>query len=365
MKIAIFTEYYPDHSDPASGVYVHLRAAGYRRAGHDVHVYRVSSGAPAATDYEGVPVSTGELAELPTLVSSFEPDVVAVHTPYPGTGHTRLAETVTVPKVLWIHGYEALLTALHGYHRGFARLLSIPHDLRKLWRLRQSLQRAAAVVYVSQWMRHTAERYLSFSHPRSHIIPNPVDTDRFTPGPDRDARTGRPRGMALRKFRPQYGLDIAIAAYATLDETDLTIIGTGPDAERLRQQIRALRAPVHLEERFVSHHELPGLFNSFDYLVAPARTESQGLTTCEAMACQLPVIASNVGGVPEFVRQDQDGFLTDPGDVRQLREAVLKIVHDPERARAMGASARERIRDLCSPATLIPRELELLAEVAR
>ena len=66
MKIAIFTEYYPDQREPASGVYVHLRAAGYRQAGHEVHVFRVRQTAFTSTAYAGVTVSSGELEALRT-----------------------------------------------------------------------------------------------------------------------------------------------------------------------------------------------------------------------------------------------------------------------------------------------------------
>ena len=64
MRIAIFTEYYPDHEDPASGVYVHLRAAAYRATGHQVQVFRVRKGPPRSVEYGGIPIATAETEAL-------------------------------------------------------------------------------------------------------------------------------------------------------------------------------------------------------------------------------------------------------------------------------------------------------------
>lgn len=364
MRIAIFTEYYPDHEDPASGVYVHLRAAAYRATGHQVQVFRVRKGPPRNVEYGGIPIATAETEALQAEVKSFAPDVAAVHTPYPGAGHTRLAESIEIPTAFWIHGYEAMLTAFHGYHRGLARVLSLFHDVTKLGRLRRSMARADAVVYVSQWMRKTAERSVRYRHPRTQVIPNPVDTERFRPQTE-GRRDGRLRGLALRGLRSKYGLDLAVEAYSRIDDSDLTIVGTGPDADRLLEQIQSTGAPVELEQRRVPHSDVPALINRFDYFVAPARTEAQGVAMCEAMACGLPVAATRAGGIPEFVRDGEDGYLARRGSAADFRRAVLDLIRDPQRALAMGRNARERIQETCSAAAVIPRELELLSGIAR
>jgi glycosyltransferase involved in cell wall biosynthesis len=365
MKIAILTEYYPDQANPGSGVYVHTRASAYRAAGHEVRVYRPGRSAPPGSEYERIPIVAGDLEAARADCARFEADVVAVHTPYPGSEHTRLSDRLSLPRVAWIHGYEAMFTALYGYHRGLARALSLPHDLRKLWRLRRFLAGSTAVVYVSRWMRRTAERSMLFTHPRTETIPNPVDVQRFRPGaPAVRADDRRPRGLALRGLARQYGLDVAIAAYAGLQETQLTIVGTGPDAGLIRQQIDASNAAVTLEERAVPHAEVPALMNEFDYFVASSRKESQGVAMCEAMACGLPVVAARAGGIPEFVRDGADGHLVRGGDPASLRRAVLALASDRQRLRAMGRNARAYMVERCAAETVIPAELELLRRAA-
>ncbi|MGD2152841.1 MAG: glycosyltransferase family 4 protein [Gemmatimonadales bacterium] len=361
MKIAILTEYYPDRANPGSGVYVHTRASAYRAAGHEVRVYRPGRAAPPRSEYERIPIVAGDIDAAEADCLRFGADVVAVHTPYPGSAHTRLSDRLSQPRVVWIHGYEAMFTALHGYHRGLARALSLPHDVRKLWRLRRFLASSTAVVYVSQWMRCTAERSMRFAHRRTAIIPNPVDVQRFRPGAAAARAADRPRGLALRGLARKYGLDVAIAAFAGLQETELTIVGTGPDAGLLRRQIDASSAAVTLQERAVPHAEVPTLMNEYDYFVAPARTEAQGVAMCEAMACGLPVVAARAGGIPEFVRDGVDGYLVERSDAASLRQAVLALASDRRRLRAMGQNARDHVVERCAAETVIPAELELLS----
>ncbi|NIR42893.1 MAG: glycosyltransferase family 4 protein [Gemmatimonadetes bacterium] len=365
MKIAVLTEYYPDERAPASGVYVHQRVRGYRAAGHEPRVFRVREGDTESAAYDHVKVTSGRASELGESLADFAPDVLAVHTPHPDAGHTRLAATVPIPRAVWIHGYEAMMTAVHGYHRGVFKLLSLFHDVRKLRRLRRFLTDSAAVVYVSDWLRRTAERGTRYRHPSTEIIPNGVDTDVFRPRAAPASGGARLRGIALRNLGPKYGLDLAVTAYGGVVESELTIVGTGPEANRLRHLIARNAAPVTLEARAVPHSEVPALLNDFDYFVAPARTEAQGVAMCEAMACGLPVVATRVGGIPEFVRDGIDGLLTRPGSASDLRRAVRQLVGDRDRAREMGVNARKYIQARCASAVVIPRELELLAGVAR
>ena len=364
MKIAILTEYYPDRLNPGAGAFVHQRAQGYQAAGHGVRVYRVGAGPTRSTSYDGVAVLSADPDAVSADIRRFRPAVVALHTPYPGMPHTSLAESLPVRRVVWIHGFEAMFTALHGYQRGLVRALSLLYDARKLWRLRRCLPGAAAVVYVSNWIRRTSERCLRFRHPLTRIIPNPVDLERFLPS-DRPPTGGRLRGLVFRPLSRIHGVDVAVAAYTGISETELTIVGVGPDAHSLRVQIDRSKALVRLEERAVPHTEVPALLAAYDYFVSPERkTPTQGVAMCEAMACGLPVIAVRTGGVPEYVRDGIDGLLVRPGRPAALRRAVLKLVREPERARAMGRQAREHVAARCSAAHVIPAELELLSEVA-
>ena len=90
--------------------------------------------------------------------------------------------------------------------------------------------------------------------------------------------------------------------------------------------------------------DVPRILAASDVLVLPSLSEGLPLAVLEAMAAGLPIVASNVGGVPEAVIDGETGFLVEPSSARSLREAILKLLKDPERARSMGAAGRTRVR---------------------
>src|SRR6185295_7269252 len=86
-----------------------------------------------------------------------------------------------------------------------------------------------------------------------------------------------------------------------------------------------------------------------DVLLLPSESESFGLVALEAMACEVPVIATSIGGLPEVVEHEEDGFLLSVGDVAGMADAGLRLVQNPQLRKEMGkASRRHALRDFCS-----------------
>ena len=371
MRIAILTEAYPSYHKPDARAFIHARARLYQEAGHQVRVYTEASPQTQLVDtFEHIQILRAQPTLLRQEIARYAPQVIAFHTPYAGTPIFQLATELAgfYPFVLWIHGYEAMFTAFYGYHHGWQRLASIPWAMRKLWSLRGFLPRCAAVVYVSQWLQGIAERGMLYRHPCTQVIHNPVDTQRFAP-PDKNAidqkSTERPlRGIALRGLGPKYGLDVAIKAYVGLLDTDLTIIGTGQLEAELQSLIASTGSNTELIARSYPHPQIPDLLRQYDYFVAPSRNETQGVAMCEAMACGLPVIASRVGGIPEFVRDGVDGYLIPREEPAALRQAVRNLIQERERFQQMGRNAHAHMRRTVDATVVIGQELELLDQVA-
>ena len=366
MRIAIFTDYYPSVKVPAARAFIHARAKLYVEHGHDLLILSSpQANLPEREEFEGIQAIRSNLGAARLLVESFSPDVIAIHFPYRGTFSTILAASLPdeYPIVAWIHGHEAMYTAFFGYHSGLSRLLSIPHDWLKLRYLRNLLARCASVVYVSNWMRDVAERSMRYAHPYSFVIANPVNTQAFAPC-NVPSPKEKLRGVSLRSLRSKYGLDIAICAYAGLEATDLTIIGTGP----LEPELRSLIATVGSNSTILAHGfpyaQVPEILRGYDYFVAPSRTEAQGLAMCEAMSCGLPVVATRVGGIPEFVRDGVDGYLVPPEDSDALRQAIGKLIEDWAQFRQMAENARAHMLRTTDATAVIEQELELLHQVA-
>ena len=365
MKLIILTEYYLSAKIPNSGAFIHARAQLYVELGHEVLVLsNPQVGLPKHAEFYGIQIiRPANLEAAQALVKAFSPDVMAIHFPYRGTFPTILATSLSneYPLVAWIHGYETMYTAFFGYHHGLSRLLSIPHDWLKLRYLRGFLADCVSVVYVSKWIRQLAERSMRYTHPNSFVIANPVNMQLFSPRTEPHPES-QLRGIALRSLKPIYGLDIAIRAYARVDTSHLTIIGTGSLEQELRSLIATTGSNSTLLARGFPHAQVPEILRGYDYFVAPSRNETQGLAMCEAMSCGLPVVATRVGGIPEFVRDGIDGYLVPPEEPAVLRAAVLRLVSEPERLRQMGQNARQHMLDICDGQKIAARELQVLQE---
>jgi len=226
--------------------------------------------------------------------------------------------------------------------------------------LRHFLKDCLALVFVSQWMKKEAEKNLRYTHPASVVIPNPVDTDHFRPLKEPKKTRDSLKGVSIRSLTSsKYGLDVAIRAFRNVTDTSLTIIGTGTLDESYRNLIKQTCSNTLIIPEQINHGEMAKIMNQYDYFVAPSRLESQGVSMCEAMACGLPIVATKVGGIPEFVKDGQDGFLVDSDDPASLRSAVLKLVHH-QNFKDFSSKVREHIVKLCGESSVIQRELELL-----
>jgi len=119
----------------------------------------------------------------------------------------------------------------------------------------------------------------------------------------------------------------------------LVLIGDGPDrgaAEYLVRKKKLQKDVFFLGKQDNVYEKLAAA----DLFLLPSQLESFGLAALEAMACEVPVIATNVGGVPEVVEHGVDGFLVEPGDVKEAARFATEILSRADRGREMGKIAR-------------------------
>ena len=102
----------------------------------------------------------------------------------------------------------------------------------------------------------------------------------------------------------------------------------------------------HVQFRgFIEHGKLPDHYANADLFVLPSKMEAFGLVLAEAMASGLPVVSTRVGGIPEVVEEGVTGLLVPPNDPPALAEAIIDLLDDRDRMRAMGVRGRERVRE--------------------
>lgn len=327
------------------GVQVHVRALAEHlgRRGHETLVLApglgppepgvVLVGAPVRLRYGGTvaPVcfSPRSALRVRAALRSFAPHVVHAHEPFsPSTGLFAVLLS-PAPAVATFHAYaerSALYTAA-------APLL------RPLWRrlrVRLAVSRAAAAFVTARF------------GPGVRVVPNGVDVDRFRKAAP---LAGGRRVLWVSRLDPQKGFGVALQAFVRLarDFPDLhfVVVGEGRDRRLVGGLPPEVQARVELRGA-VPHEQLPPHVAGASALVAPALgQESFGMVLVEAMAAGVPVVASDIPGYREVVRDDVEGLLVPPGDPQALAAALRRVLEDPglaERLRAAGRARAEEFR---------------------
>ena len=209
------------------------------------------------------------------------------------------------------------------------------------WVERSALRRADAVVVLTD---RTAAALAADGVPagRVHTIPSGFEPALFA-GDSSDVfpGVGRPRIGYVGRLAPQKRADRLVEAFGRMREPAfLVVVGDGPDRERV-QALAAGLPRTHLTG-FVEHTAVPAVLASLDVLVLPSAYEEMGSVLTEAMASGLPVVASDVGGIPEVVRHGETGLLVPPGDVDALATALDRLAADADLRARLSAGARAR-----------------------
>ena len=145
-------------------------------------------------------------------------------------------------------------------------------------------------------------------------------------------------------------------------EVSLDVYGQGKLYQSYLKLINKTKSNTDLKVGALSHSEIPKLLSKYSLFIAPSRVEAQGVSMCEAMSCGLPIIASNIGGIPEFVRDGVDGFLVNSNDPKALFEAIKKLVSDKDLLIRLGKNARENVMNVCSGKIVLEKEISILLE---
>jgi glycosyltransferase involved in cell wall biosynthesis len=181
---------------------------------------------------------------------------------------------------------------------------------------------------------------------------------------------GEPLVLYVGRLDREKSVDRVLAAFdrvaSTIPAARLVLVGQGTEAERLRRMAAGL--PVAERIRFLGlrpHDSLAECYQAADVFLFASETETQGLVLAEAAACGLPAVAVDAPGCDEVVRDGDTGILT-KGDPAALAEAVIGLLLDSERRRAMARRAREIAERLFDVRLQIDRTMAVYADaVAR
>jgi N-acetyl-alpha-D-glucosaminyl L-malate synthase BshA len=161
----------------------------------------------------------------------------------------------------------------------------------------------------------------------------------------------------LSNFRPVKRADAVIEIFERIREqvrAKLILVGEGPDLGRAMRLVheRGLGCDV---EALGEQDQVVPLLSVSDLFVLPSAQESFGLAALEAMACEVPVIASRVGGLPEVVEDGVSGFLRDPDDINGLADAGVSLLTDPALHARFAAAGLQRVRRQFCAGRVVPQ----------
>ena len=212
--------------------------------------------------------------------------------------------------------------------------------LLKIW------QNAAILVAVSDGLRRLALK----ADPNANIIviPNGVDIEEFKPLLIPKSKENHILFVGrLDSYRK--GVQFLLQSLKKLNEEnlpcELTIIGDGPYRPRLEKMARNLNLKNVEFLGYIPNKRLPIYYNQADVFVLPSYAEGMSNVILEAMACGLPIIATNVGGNPELVENGKTGLLIPPENVDALYNSLTKLLLNKKIRKAMGKSGRKNVKD--------------------
>jgi glycogen synthase len=398
LKILLLTREYPPDVYGGAGVHVEylarelakLAAVEVRTFGH----HDVAAGSLVVRGYG----NAGESADNPEGDQAYAPvvralriclslggrptdaDVVHSHTWYAAFGGLLARLLHGIPLVVTAHSIEPL--------RPWKReQLGRGVDVTA-WAERAALEAADAVIAVSAEMRRDLLGYFAIAPERVHVIPNGVDTETYRPAPGRTRlqrfglEPSRPYVLFVGRVSRQKGLLHLIHAIPLLPAGTQVVLCAGAadtpevarEVEAAVAQVRAERAGVVWIPEMVDRATAVELYSHAAVFCCPSVYEPFGLINLEAMACEVPVVASAVGGIPEVVVDGETGRLVpvevvehdgvleprDPvGFARALAQALTDLLEDPALRRTMGVKGRQRAEAVFSWGVVARRTLEL------
>lgn len=339
MKIGIVC--YPTYG--GSGVVATELGKGLAERGHKVHF--ITYAPPARLDhfhenivynevrfaeyplFDYPPYETALASKLVDVVKYEQLDILHVHYAVPHASVAYLAkkillsEGIYIPTVTTLHGTDITLV---GKNPVYAPVVTF------------AINKSDGVTAVSESLKK--DTYANFDIKKDiKVIYNFIDFDRFKPSNKEHFKKAiAPEGekilIHVSNFRKVKRVEDVVRIFAKVQEkipSKLLLIGDGPD----RQNVEQLCREMHLcdDIRFLGKQDaIEELLALADVFIMPSASESFGLSALEAMACEVPVISSNTGGLPEVNIHGETGYLSEIGDIEDMAANTLRILENDE-----------------------------------
>jgi glycosyltransferase involved in cell wall biosynthesis len=307
VRILLVSQMYPGPTDPDLGVFVAQMEGALRERGHEIDLAVLDRRAGGKRRFLELRRKVGAAAR---------PDVVFAHFLFPAGW---IGSSVDAPLVVVAHGRDV---------RNIGAIPGVAALTRKV------VRRASTVIAVSDYLRRELETRLPEARGKTEVVDSGVDLERFNPGLASDvlADRDRPRFVCLGGLTDRKNVVRLADAFATYGRGSLTFVGDGP----LRSSLDG--RPGVVTTGRVAHDEVPSYLAAADVICSPSLVEPFGQAILEAMACGRTVVATRIGGPPEFVSPEA-GILVDPLDGLELARALAAAADFPRPNEAARSAA--------------------------
>lgn len=379
MKICLITNSFSPDLIGGSNVYTSVIARELRDRNHEVVVIAASSGKNDSTKYErGVKIhyfhpaniaTSSEIGKRPILSQGLwtildiynyysyaklikilkreNPDIVHLHTPLDITLSVFDAvKRLNLPLIFTAHDYLLLCRRVILLHKSGE--VCTDKNVNKFCGFYRSLtkkivdNKADVVIFPSEFICQMFRRHGFFEKTKKVILPHPVRLNNAGLRTD-NAVINKPNLNILYvgSLTRHKGIQILIEAVRRIkkDNLRLAIVGSGRYKDKLEDMANSDKRIAFYGK--ISNDDIEVWYNKADVLVVPSVwNEVFGIVILEAFRAGVPVIASSIGGIPEVVKDNYNGFLFEPGDVDQLKQVLESIIENPEVLARLGNNAK-------------------------
>jgi N-acetyl-alpha-D-glucosaminyl L-malate synthase BshA len=372
MKIGIVC--YPTHG--GSGVVASELAIGLAKKGHEMHIVSYAPPFRLRTFHQNIflheveaasyplfkypPYELGLVTKLVELAEAHGLDLIHAHYAVPHAASAYLAKQILdssrLKTMTTLHGTDITLV---GADPSFHRVVKF------------AIEKSDGVTAVSRYLKNRTIEEFDIRR-EIRVIPNFVEVARPSQTAEMCSREAfAPRDekilMHASNFRPVKRIGDVVRVFGRVREkvaAKLLLIGDGPERLFIQQLVRELRlgADVHF---LGEQDQLEPLFLCADLFLLPSEQESFGLTALEAMNCGVPVIATDIGGLPEVITHGETGYLFPVGDIANMAAHAVALLTDPARHQLFRAQARKRAEQCFSAEEIIPQYEVFYEELLR
>lgn len=273
------------------------------------------------------------------LLKQLKPQILHVHY---ASGYGTLGR---------LSGFQPMLLSVWG-----SDVYDFPFQSKRNMRIiRKNLMAAVRICSTSTAMAKQTSK-LGIDVDKITITPFGVDFKKFYPGSYDE--TAKPITIGtVKHLSYKYGIDVLIRAFHLVKQdrfssTDpysairLLIVGEGPSKQELVDLVSALNLNDVVFYGKAAHDDVPDIIRTMDIFVVPSRLDSEsfGVAAVEASACGVPVIAADVGGLPEVVVQGQTGYIVPKENSEALAKALKRLIDNNELRHQLGLKGREFVR---------------------